>query len=148
MSKKISSIFLLTILTLNIVAPYQSAHAESLKCLTRPALEISLTATKATLEGLQKSLPKQLEVANKTKSQLPAALSAMEKSYTTYKSNPTPENKKAYDKLNLKYQGLNSTYNLQYDLYLGQKKRLPALIKEVADLKIKVANLTKECSKP
>lgn len=147
MKKKMFSSLLISF-TLLGVTDLPSASAESLKCLTRPAIQASLIASKATLEGLQKSLPKQLELANKIKSQLPAALEAMKSSYAIYKQNPTPENKKSYDKKNLTYQSLNASYNLQYDLYLGQKRRLPTLIVEVEKLKAKLSTLSKECAKP
>ena len=141
--KKIT--FIITLLITFTALP--SANASSLKCLSKPALQASLTASKTALSALEKSLPKQLELANSIKAKLPTALKAMEQSYATYKRNPTPENKKDFDRKNFTYQSLNASYNLQYDLYLGQKKRIPGLINDISRSSTKLLALTKECAK-
>jgi hypothetical protein len=140
--KSISGALLITLL----LSICYSAQAQPLKCLSKTALSAALTVSKITLEGLEKSLPEQLKAAQKIKSKLAPAITDRTLAYNKYKANPTPENKKIYDKKNLAYQSLNTTYQLQYDLYLGQKKRIPSILTEISNLKIKITSLDKECT--
>lgn len=129
-----------------VIISTPTSSAVSLKCLSRPALVSSLSVAKITLEGLKKSLPSQLLASQALKKKIDPALAAYQQAYKNYQASPSPDNENKAQEKKLAYQAVVNSYKVQYNLYLGQKAKIPGLITKVKTLEVKVASLSKECN--